>query len=111
MARAGRIFLLYVAATYALALISSPSLTWLLTSSANDICQKNGRTTVTGQDVINAIEETEFNPFLDPLNNTFQGTHHFRTRGSSRKSIILVTRQWQCATLYNITLLLDLSRP
>lgn len=35
---------------------------------------KSGRSTLMGPDVLHAVEETEFTPFLDPLNTMLNST-------------------------------------
>lgn len=41
-----------------------------ITAMANDLAQQSNRKTLTAQDVIKAMEETEFPQFCDPLNET-----------------------------------------
>ena len=41
--------------------------------SANNLAQKNKRKTLAGQDVFQALEEMEFEQFIDPLKACLEG--------------------------------------
>ena len=55
MAKAASVFVLYA------------------TSTANSLAQKNKKKTVSAQDVLNALEEMEFNNFVEPLKESLDG--------------------------------------
>lgn len=42
-------------------------------SSANNLAQKQKRKTLTGQDVLSAMEEMEFEQFVEPLKKSLEG--------------------------------------
>ncbi|XP_062083016.1 DNA polymerase II subunit B4-like [Humulus lupulus] len=46
-----------------------------LSATANDICKESKRQTISGDDVLKALEEIEFSEFLNPLNASLVGCH------------------------------------
>eukprot|EP00242_Pyramimonas_sp_CCMP2087_P015850 CAMPEP_0198212350 /NCGR_PEP_ID=MMETSP1445-20131203/25693_1 /TAXON_ID=36898 /ORGANISM="Pyramimonas sp., Strain CCMP2087" /LENGTH=147 /DNA_ID=CAMNT_0043886773 /DNA_START=312 /DNA_END=751 /DNA_ORIENTATION=- len=44
-----------------------------LTATANDLCHESKRSTISADDVMRAIEETEFSEFLEPLKAHLEG--------------------------------------
>lgn len=61
LGRAASVFVLYV------------------TSAATNVSKKANRKTVTGQDVLDAMSELEFEEFVEPLNEQLQGKCFFFT--------------------------------
>lgn len=53
-----------------------------LTSSANIIAKKGNRKTISGQDVIQAMSDIEFDQFIDPLNESLE---NFRKAQKEKK--------------------------
>lgn len=43
-----------------------------ITSASNLIAQKNGKKTISGSDVLHAVRETEFEKFIEPLEDAFE---------------------------------------
>lgn len=43
--------------------------------SANNLAQKQKRKTLTGQDVLSAMEEMEFDQFIEPLKKSLEGSY------------------------------------
>mmetsp|Transcript_22405 Transcript_22405/g.27012 ORF Transcript_22405/g.27012 Transcript_22405/m.27012 type:complete len:200 (+) Transcript_22405:310-909(+) len=44
-----------------------------LTATANDLCHENHRQTISAEDVLKAVEETEFGEFLEPMKAALEG--------------------------------------
>eukprot|EP00240_Pyramimonas_obovata_P011055 CAMPEP_0118935992 /NCGR_PEP_ID=MMETSP1169-20130426/15943_1 /TAXON_ID=36882 /ORGANISM="Pyramimonas obovata, Strain CCMP722" /LENGTH=141 /DNA_ID=CAMNT_0006879077 /DNA_START=50 /DNA_END=472 /DNA_ORIENTATION=- len=44
-----------------------------LTATANDLCHEAKRSTISADDVMRAVEDTEFNEFLEPLKLSLEG--------------------------------------
>ncbi|KAF4349357.1 hypothetical protein CsatB_009712 [Cannabis sativa] len=53
-----------------------------LSATANDICKESKRQTISGDDVLKALEEIEFSEFLDPLNSSLI---EFRKKNAEKK--------------------------
>lgn len=55
-----------------------------ITSQASNEAQKANRKTLIGQDIITALEELEFENFIEPLQNILKGTYLFDLRESKK---------------------------
>ncbi|XP_062083022.1 DNA polymerase II subunit B4-like [Humulus lupulus] len=53
-----------------------------LSATANDICKESKRQTISGDDVLKALEEIEFSEFLNPLNASLV---EFRKKKAEKK--------------------------
>ncbi|CAG2059093.1 unnamed protein product [Timema podura] len=57
-----------------------------MTSAANGIAMKNNRKTLGANDVFQALEETEFDSFIEPLKEAFEG---FKKYQKDRKEAMI----------------------
>ncbi|KAJ3707614.1 hypothetical protein LUZ61_011319 [Rhynchospora tenuis] len=54
-----------------------------LSATANDICKESKRQTINAEDVLKALEEIEFNEFIEPLRSALED---FRKKNAAKKS-------------------------
>ncbi|KAJ4810973.1 Nuclear factor Y [Rhynchospora pubera] len=54
-----------------------------LSATANDICKESKRQTINVEDVLKALEEIEFNEFIEPLRSALED---FRKKNAAKKS-------------------------
>ena len=74
------------------------------TSCANNVAIKGHRKTINGNDVIKAMEDMEFNKFIDPLENSLESKYnnHLIFRAMTHRGEILYSRGRisSCKTVY-----------
>lgn len=56
-----------------------------LTSAANTIAKKANRKTINGQDVIQAMDDIEFEQFIEPLKEAFEGFKKSQREKNAKK--------------------------
>ncbi|XP_034946768.1 DNA polymerase epsilon subunit 3 [Chelonus insularis] len=69
-----------------------------LTTSANTLAKKANRKTITGQDVLQAMEEIEFDRFINPLNEALS---NFKKSQREKKDTHLKKKQLKDDKLTN----------